>query len=95
VPLIGARDAGPFRAGMATQLRDRADGPPQHAPEWRKVARGPVSQCRQEVIMNVHRLPGDLTVPSFGPPMGASNLRVADTIIIPTSSAAAPTHQRS
>jgi hypothetical protein len=26
-------------------------------------------QCRHEVIMNVDHLPGDLTVPSFGPKM--------------------------
>ena len=26
-------------------------------------------QCRHEVIMNVDHLPGDLTVPSFGPRM--------------------------
>ena len=26
-------------------------------------------QCRREVIMNVDHLPGDLTVPSFGPRM--------------------------
>ena len=26
-------------------------------------------QCRHEVVMNVDHLPGDLTVPSFGPRM--------------------------
>jgi len=67
--------ASPFLTETGSSLTSCRGYPPWPAPLQMTRPNGVRSlaiqchQCRHEVVMNVDHLPGDLTVPSFGPKM--------------------------